>query len=213
VSEAEKRKHGEASGASADELRKLPPDLPVPQDDGRAVHLVGSSIPQVELVGSGGATVDLSSVSGWLVLYCYPKMAKALSEVPQGWVDIPGARGCTVQSLRYNDELAEFDDLGVALYGISTESPEEQRDAVRRLGLKQALLSDVDETLARALLLPTFEVEQKRYLQRLTLCIYDGVIARVWYPVFPPGQDSSEVRAWVAGRSPKGGSTKSVGDQ
>ena len=195
---------------SANKLRELPPDLPVPQDDGGAVHLVGSCLPQVELVSSGGATVDLSSIDGWLVLYCYPKMAKALSEVPQGWSDIPGARGCTVQSLRFNDELAEFDGLGVAVFGVSTEGPAEQRGAVERLGLKQQLLSDAEGNLTDELKLPTFDAEQTRYLRRLTLCAYDGDIARVWYPVFPPGQDASDVKAWLA---KKARSAKSLEEQ
>lgn len=200
MNDAKREMEGLAPKAGTDELRKLPPDLPVPQDDGQAAHLVGSRLPQIALVRSDGATVDLGSLDGWLILYCYPRMAKAMSEVPHGWNEIPGARGCTVQSLKYNDELEEFDSRGVTVVGISTESPEEQRDAVKRLGLKQALLSDAEGELTRALNLPIFEVDGRQYLRRLTLCAYDGDIARVWYPVFPPGQDASDIKTWLAGR-------------
>lgn len=194
-------RQGQAQQGDQAELRRLPPDLPVPRDDGAAVHLIGARIPQVSLVGSRGTTVDLAACTGWLVLYCYPRMAKTMADVPQGWSAIPGASGCTVQSLKYNDELAEFDSLGVTVFGVSTESPDAQRDAISRLGLNQTLLSDAEERLSSALRLPAFEIDGRRYLRRLTLCAFDGDIAKVWYPVFPPGQDVAEAKAWLAERS------------
>jgi peroxiredoxin len=199
--DVKRESEGLAPRTGIDELRKLPPDLPIPQDDGGAAHLLGTRLPQIELVSSRGTTVDLSALDGWLVLYCFPRMAKAMSEVPQGWSEIPGARGCTVQSLTYNDELAEFDGLGAAVFGVSTESPDEQREAVKRLGLKHVLLSDAEGRLARALNLPVFEAGQGHYLRRLTFCAHNRDIEQVWYPVFPPGQDVIEAKAWLAEKS------------
>jgi hypothetical protein len=39
---------------------------------------------------------------------------------------------------------------------------------------------------ARALRLPTFEVEGMTLIKRLTLIVRDGRVADVVYPVFPP---------------------------
>jgi peroxiredoxin len=35
-------------------------------------------------------------------------------------------------------------------------------------------------------------------LKRLTLVINEGIIERVFYPVFPPDQNASEVMSWLA---------------
>jgi peroxiredoxin len=51
--------------------------------------------------------------------------------------------------------------------------------------------------LARALRLPTFEVEGQRLLRRVTLIIRDGGIEKVFYPVFPPDQNAQEVLNWL----------------
>ncbi len=37
-------------------------------------------------------------------------------------------------------------------------------------------------------------------LKRLTLVIKNGTIERVFYPVFPPDQNASEVLAWLAAK-------------
>ncbi len=39
----------------------LPPDLPVPIDDGAAAHLPGRRMPEVTLPTSDGGTVDLGA--------------------------------------------------------------------------------------------------------------------------------------------------------
>jgi peroxiredoxin len=37
-------------------------------------------------------------------------------------------------------------------------------------------------------------------LMRLTLVIYEGKIEHVFYPVFPPDRNASDVIAWLAAR-------------
>jgi peroxiredoxin len=49
--------------------------------------------------------------------------------------------------------------------------------------------------------LPTFEVEGMALIKRLTLVICDGRIERVFYPVFPPGENASEVVELLSGRA------------
>jgi len=114
---------------------------------------------------------------------------------------IPGARGCTPQSCAFRDHFAELKALGVShLFGLSTQDPAYQREAAGRLHLPFPILSDEHLQLTRALRLPTFETSGMTLLKRLTLVIRDGKIEHVFYPVFPPDQNASEVLAWVAGR-------------
>lgn len=180
---------------------ELPEDLPVPTDDGAADHLPGIQIPSVPLSSTAGETVDLSALPGTTVVYCYPMTGRPGSDLPSGWDDIPGARGCTPQSCSFRDHHAELQALGARVFGLSTQDTEYQREATQRLRLPFALLSDEDLAFADALRLPTFEVDDMVLLKRLTLIISDGRIEKVFYPVFPPDRSAQDVVGWLEGRT------------
>jgi peroxiredoxin len=83
------------------------------------------------------------------------------------------------------------------VFGLSTQSTGYQREAAERLHLPFALLSDEELAFARALGLPTFDVEGMTLIKRLTLVIDDGQIEKVFYPVFPPGENAQVVIGWL----------------
>ena len=117
---------------------------------------------------------------------------------PDGWDQIPGARGCTPQSCAFRDHFDELKRLGVAhLYGLSTQTTAYQKEAVTRLHLPFALLSDERLAFAKVLNLPTFSVAAMTLLKRMALIIDDGRITKVFYPVFPPDKNAAEVVAWL----------------
>jgi peroxiredoxin len=176
----------------------LPDDLPVPLDDGAARHLAGARLPDLALAATNGAAVNLSRLAGRTVVYIYPRTGRPGHATPTGWDAIPGARGCTPQSCSFRDHFNELRALGVAqLYGLSTQDSPYQREAVERLHLPFAILSDADLKLQRALRLPTFTVDGMTLIKRMALVIDDGVIAKVFYPVFPPDRSAAEVAAWL----------------
>lgn len=183
-----------------DNLYALPADLPIPVDDGACDHLPGSRLPAAPLPSTAGGLVDLGSLLGRTVVYCYPRTSEPDKESPPGWDDIPGARGCTPQSCAFRDRHRELQALGARVFGLSTQSTAYQREAVARLRLPFALLSDAALTFASALRLPTFEVGAMTLLKRLTLIVDEGRIARVFYPVFPPDRNAADVVAWLARR-------------
>ena len=176
---------------------ELPEDLPVPTDDGAADHLPGIQIPSVSLSSTSGETVDLSALPGRTVVYCYPMTGRPGSDLPSGWDEIPGARGCTPQSCSFRDHHAELRTLGARVFGLSTQDTDYQREATQRLHLPFALLSDEDLAFADTLRLPTFEVDDMVLLKRLTLIIKDGRIEKVFYPVFPPDRSAQDVVGWL----------------
>ncbi|HEV3397068.1 MAG TPA: peroxiredoxin [Xanthobacteraceae bacterium] len=177
---------------------ELPDDLPVPLDDGAARHLTGLALPDVALAATDGSAVNLSRLSGRTVVYVYPRTGRPGQPTPTGWNAIPGARGCTPQSCSFRDHFNELRALGVAhVYGLSSQDSAYQREAVERLHLPFAILSDADLTLRRALRLPTFEVDGMVLLKRMALVIDDGAIVKVFYPVFPPDRSAAEVVAWL----------------
>lgn len=167
-------------------LTELPQDLPIPKDDGGCTHLLGMRLPQVTLISTSGRKLDLSIIKGKVVFYCYPMTGQPGVPIPDGWDQIPGARGCTPQSCAFRDHYVELQGLGVQVYGISTQATLYQQEAVERLHLPFELLSDAAFEFTTSLQLPTFKVESKRLIKRLTLIADDGKIAKVFYPVFPP---------------------------
>lgn len=177
----------------------LPDDLPEPEDDGAADHLPGSAVPSVELSASDGRAVDLSEQPGRVIVYCYPKTGRPDRDViPDGWEEIPGARGCTPEACGFRDHHVALQDRGVsAVYGLSVQSTPYQREARDRLELPFELLSDAAFEFADALDLPTFEAGGERLLERLTLVLSDGAIDHVFYPVFPPDEHAAEVLEWL----------------
>jgi peroxiredoxin len=176
----------------------LPADIPVPQDDGAARHLAGMKLPDLALPATSGTTVSLARVPGRVVLYIYPRTGVPGVDLPPGWNDIPGARGCTPQSCGFRDHFAELKALGVSqMFGLSAQDTDYQREAAERLHLPFPLLSDAAGLLARALGLPTFTVAGMTLLKRMALIIDDGAIVKVFYPVFPPDQNAAEVIAWL----------------
>jgi peroxiredoxin len=180
------------------EYGALPPNLPVPEDDGAANHLPGTALPSLALPSTQGHQLDLARLGeGLLVAYVYPRTGVPGTPLPAGWDDIPGARGCTPQSCAYRDALAEFGLLGATVVGISAQSPAEQVEFATREHIPFPLLSDEGLRLAAALRLPTFEVEGPTLYKRLTLVAEAGRIVKVFYPVFPPDRDATAVLAWL----------------
>jgi peroxiredoxin len=182
----------------------LPPDLPVPIDDGAADHLQGADLPSLSLPSTSGGEVDLvEAAEGTLVLYCYPRTGRPGEPLPPGWDEIPGARGCTPQSCAFRDHFAELQALGGAVLGLSAQPLEDQVEFADRVHLPYPVLSDPALRLADALRLPTFAVAGMRLYRRLTLVAIERRIVKVFYPVFPPDRNASEVLSWLADWAPK----------
>jgi peroxiredoxin len=176
----------------------LPPDLPVPEDDGAAAHLTGMRIPRLELPTTDQRALDLAEAAQQLlVLYVYPRTGRPGEELPPGWDDIPGARGCTPQACAFRDLHAEIAATGAHTIGLSAQPVAEQHEVVERLHLPYALASDPLLTVAEALDLPTFEVDGMRLYKRITLIADAGEIVKVFYPVFPPDRNAADVLEWL----------------
>jgi peroxiredoxin len=158
-------------------------------------------VPSIPLAATDGTSVDLPSLSGLVVVYAYPRTGIPGIENPAGWDLIPGARGCSPQSCAFRDHFADLKALGVNhLFGLSTQATAYQREAANRLQLPFPILSDEHLRLAGALRLPTFQTSGMTLLKRLTLVILNGKIEHVFYPVFPPDGNASDVITWLTAK-------------
>jgi peroxiredoxin len=170
----------------------------LPDDDGAARHLRrGLRMPDIGLPATGGGHVNLARLPGMVIVYCYPWTGRPGLANPPGWDDIPGAHGSTPQSEGFRDLYAGFRQVDAALFGLSTQPTDYQRELVDRLDLPFALISDEGFALQRALALPTFATGGVTYLKRLTLAVKDGRIERVYYPIAHPAAHPREVCAWL----------------
>ena len=180
-------------------LSALPPDLPVPVDDGAAAHLPGTRIPHVALAATDGSVVDLAAITGTVVVFGYPRTGRpGEPSLVADWDQIPGARGCTPEACAFRDHHADLRALGVeGVFGVSTQDTDYQKEAVERLHLPFEMLSDAELRLTRALRLPTFEARGATLVKRLTLVLRDGRVEHCFYPVFPTDTHAAEVVAWL----------------
>jgi peroxiredoxin len=171
----------------------------VPEDDGAAKHLPGMELPPLALPSTQGGEVVLAELPGRSVLFCYPRTGVPGQEMPPGWDQIPGARGCTPEACGFRDRHEQFADLGARVLALSTQDPAYQRELAERIHLPFPVLSDERLELVRALRLPTFEAGGSTLVKRITLVTCDGRIEHVFYPVFPPDAHAGEVLEWLRG--------------
>lgn len=173
----------------------LPEGLPVPINDGLAAHLTGMCVPDIILPSTSGRHFNLKHEK--LVIYVYPLTGQPNVALPEGWDEIPGARGCTPQACDFSDHHQQFKSLNTQVFGLSTQTTEYQLALKNRLHLPFDLLSDVDLQLKQHLNLPTFKTANLTLYKRLTLIIEENLIKKVFYPVFPPNQHASQVLDWL----------------
>lgn len=173
-------------------------DLPRPEDDGGASHLTGSQLPDISLVATDGPNVSLGKLSGRTVVFVYPMTGRPGVALPEGWDQIPGARGCTPQTCAFRDLYADLQAAGAAhVYGLSTQDTAYQREVAERLHLPFPLLSDDELKFSVAARLPTMTVEGRTLAKRLAMIIDNGRVTHVFYPVFPPDRNAGDVLAWL----------------
>jgi peroxiredoxin len=171
----------------------LPPNLPIPEDDGGADHLVGMELPSLALESSQG----LVDVRDFEVIYIYPRSGRPGQPSLPGWDETPGARGCTPQSCAFRDL---YPDLGVRVAGLSAQTLDDQLEFAERNRMPFSVIADPERRLGAALDLPTFEIEGFELYKRLTLVAEDGRIVKVFYPVFPPDRNAGDVLAYLRSR-------------
>jgi peroxiredoxin len=181
----------------------LPENLPVPSDDGQCAHLTAGMPFPVAILQSLATTsqrpIDIVSQPR-TIIYFYPRTGVPDQKLPDGWNEIPGARGCTPESCGFRDHHKQLQLLGANVYGCSTQTTDYQREAVERLHLPFDLLSDCQYDLLKSLRLPYFtlqELDNIPLIKRLTIIIHNDTIEHVFYPIFPPDLHYREVINWL----------------
>ena len=181
-----------------DEFTTLPENLPVPENDGKANHLLGRQIPNIILPSTVDSFFDFSSINKqYGILYFFPLMGMPKKEMPQGWNDIPGARGCTPQNISIYKHLTDLAEYNAIPIGISTQPIADLEHLSSLRNLSQILVSDNKLEFQKQLNVPVFAVDGNTMYKRLTIVVKNSKIIKVFYPVFPPDKHIFEILGWL----------------
>ncbi len=159
----------------------------------------GLALPQLALPATSGGEISLAEQQGLSAIFVYPWTGRPDHPNPPNWDDIPGAHGSTPELEGLRDHIADFAALKVALFGLSRQTTDWQRELGNRLRLPFPILSDAEGRFTEALALPTFATGRDTYLKRLTLVVRDGRLVQILHPVPRPKTHAAEVLRWLHG--------------
>ncbi|GAA1596604.1 hypothetical protein GCM10009804_61380 [Kribbella hippodromi] len=160
----------------------------------RLHELIGQRVPYLALPSTAGTTVDVvDGDARATVIFGYPATGRP-TPLPDGWDEIAGAAGCTLENRLFAGRRDEFLARGLAVRGVSTQRTDEQQAFAAAEDIPHLLLSDVELELAAALRLPTFRAGGYERLKRVVLVVGPNrVISRVRYPI----TDIADAVAWA----------------
>ena len=100
-------------------------------------YLVNTKFPEFNLYDDKRKFITEENLNGkWSVIFFYPK-----DESP----------GCTLQSCSFRDKYEEFKELGVQIFGVSSDSVSSHKRFKKKHNLQYSLLSDKGGILAESL--------------------------------------------------------------
>ncbi|MCW6531812.1 peroxiredoxin [Sphingomonas lycopersici] len=141
-------------------------------------------IPDLTLVDPNGAPVRLAALPRPLVVYFYPK---------------DDTSGCTREAQDFSALADDFAAAGVALLGISKDSPKRHSNFIAKYDLKVPLASDEDGAACEAF---GVWVEKSLYgrkymgIERATFLFgKEGALVRAWRKVKVPGHAAAVLAA------------------
>lgn len=106
------------------------------------------------------------------------------------------------QHRAYGAHEPDMSALNLSVFGVSSQSPDAQRESAEATRVHHALLSDSNLLLAEKLELPIFEDRGARWYRRLTMVVRHGRIGKVFYPVRSPARNPAQVVAWTKVQTP-----------
>jgi thioredoxin-dependent peroxiredoxin len=113
---------------------------------------VGTKAPDFNVRDTNGNTVTLAGLAGKkVVMYFYPKD------------DTPG---CTKQACSFRDNYAVYQDKGIVILGVSTDSEADHQAFTAKFDLPFPLLADINGEIMRA-----YDVDGGSYAKRVTYAI------------------------------------------
>jgi len=170
----------------------------IPENYSDMNTLKNNNFPNISLPNQDGNLLNLDRLDTFrMVLYFYPMTGRPDKPLPDNWNNIPGAKGCTIQTCLFRDSYDEIISLNAVPIGISTQSVDDNKEMTNRLKIPYDILSDEKLELSDELNIPTFSVESKIFLKRITLIVEKKIIKKVFYPINDINKHIEEVLKWL----------------
>jgi len=170
----------------------------IPDIEGDMNRLKNRNFPNISLPNQDGNLLNLYRLDTFrLVLYFYPMTGRPDRPLPNNWNNIPGAKGCTIQTCSFRDNYDELISLNAVPIGISTQNIYDNKEMTTRLNVPYDVLSDEKLKLGNELKIPTFSVDSKFFLKRITLIVEKKIIKKVFYPINDINKHIEEVLKWL----------------
>ena len=136
----------------------------------------GQQLPEVWFVTESGERLSAGDFGGQkTVLYFYPKD------------DTPG---CTKEACAFRDRMADYEQAGIRVYGVSLDSPESHRRFREKYNLNFPLLTDEGGRAADALGVLR---ENGKSANRVTFLLDPGGTVAKVYPEGSPETHADEI--------------------
>ena len=160
--------------------------------------LKNKNFPNISLPNQDGNLLNLHRLDTFrMVLYFYPMTGRPDKPLPDNWNNIPGAKGCTIQTCLFRDNYDEIMSLNAVPIGISSQGVDDNKEMTNRLKIPYDVLSDERLELSNALNIPTFLVSSNIFLKRITLIVEKKIIKKVFYPINNINKHIEEVLKWL----------------
>ncbi|MEO0484725.1 MAG: hypothetical protein AAF092_02300 [Pseudomonadota bacterium] len=154
-----------------------PDDDPVVEYEGDLRNALRRDLPSLALRSHDGATTDLSALNSPAVLFTFPHLGVAGVPWPEGWDQVPDADGSAALACSFRDAMDDFERFGIKdLFGVSSQTVPELREAAHRLALPFPVLSDPRLQLAFEIDLPRVFVAHQSYFAPTVLVVQRGVV-------------------------------------
>ena len=161
-------------------------------------HLLGKFLPKISLSNQNGNLLKLNRSDTFrLVIYFYSLTGHPEKQLPKNWYEIPGAKGCTLENCSFRDHYDSFIKLNSIPIGVSTQSVEDIKEMSSRLNINYDILSDNNLQCVNTLSLPTFSIERRVFIKRLTIIVEKNIIKKVFFPIVSVDKHVSEVLKWL----------------
>ena len=170
----------------------------IPENEGLVNTLKNKNFPNISLPNQDGNLLNLYRLDTFrMVLYFYPMTGRPDRPLPDNWNNIPGAKGCTIQTCSFRDNYDEIISLNAVPIGISCQSVDDNKEMTSRLKVPYDVLSDEKLELSNELKIPTFLVDSKIFLRRITLIVEKKIIKKVFYPINDINKHIEEILKWL----------------
>ncbi len=177
---------------------KLMKDQPIPEIDRLINNLYNKSIPGISLPNQNGNLLKLNRKDTFrIVIYFYSLTGHPDKQLPDNWNEIPGAKGCTLENCLFRDNYEKLIQLNAIPIGISTQSVDDINEMTTRLGIQHDILSDIEHLFINRLSLPTFSVNDKTFIKRITIIVEKNTIKKVFYPIVSVNKHIDNIISWL----------------